>query len=485
MIFTSIVFVLFFVLVALFYYILPGKFQWIWLLLSGIFFYIYTNPVYIIVPISIILITWYAGLQMEKASSPGKVWPYYLFAIIANVGLLVFFKYANFFTSSAFGFVNFTRHNLFHSGGSLNNSLLIDVVAPLGISYITFQAIGYLIEIKRGNHPAEKNLGHFSTYLLFFPKIIAGPVERAHDFLPQLKQTKPFLYDNVRNGLRQVLWGMFKKIVIADRLSLYVSSVLDNAGFHSGATLTLASIFYVFQMYADFSGYTDMALGFAKILGFDLMQNFNRPFFAKSVSEFWRKWHISLSTWFADYFYTPIAVAKRDWGKWSVVYAFFITFIVLGFWHGANWTFIIFGALQGFILTVEFFTRKARKNFRKKIPGFLNSLGSMIFVFAYFCLSLIFFRASTVSDAFTVIKRIFTASGPLYFDRDEPSSFIFSIMGVLFLMLVELKLEFYKGGFSFFNNKHWMIRNLSYVFLIIVILMIGVFDGGQFIYKQF
>jgi D-alanyl-lipoteichoic acid acyltransferase DltB (MBOAT superfamily) len=401
------------------------------------------------------------------------------------VALLVFFKYTDFFSSTAFDFINFTRHGIFHDMGSLKDPFLINVVAPLGISYITFQAIGYLIEIKRGNHDAEKHLGHFSTYLLFFPKIVAGPVERAHNFLPQLKETKSFQYDNIRNGLRQVLWGLFKKIVIADRLSLYVSSILDNAGFHSGASLILASIFYVFQMYADFSGYTDMALGFAKILGFDLMQNFNRPFFAKSVSEFWRKWHISLSTWFADYFYTPIAVAKRDWGKWSVVYAFFVTFIVLGFWHGANWTFIIFGALQGFILTIEFFTRKARKNLRKKVPEFVNTIVSMIFVFAYFCFSLIFFRAVTVGDALTVIKRIFTASGPVYFDRDEPSSFIFSIMGILFLMIVEWKWEFHKDGIRFFENKSWLVRNLSYAFLIIIILMTGVFDGGQFIYKQF
>jgi alginate O-acetyltransferase complex protein AlgI len=485
MIFTSILFLAFFIIVVLLYYVLPGRFQWFILLLSGLFFYMYNNPFYVLVPISIILITWYAGLKMEKSGSPEKAWPFYLSAIIANVGLLVFFKYTNFFTSSAFDFLNITRHKIFHAESTLHDPFLINVIAPLGISYITFQAIGYLIEIKRGNHLAEPNLGHFSTYLLFFPKIIAGPVERAHDFLPQLKQNRSFTYDNIRNGLRQVLWGMFKKIVIADRLSLYVSSILDNVGFHSGASLALASIFYVFQMYADFSGYTDMALGFAKILGFDLMQNFNRPFFAKSVSEFWRKWHISLSTWFADYFYTPIAVAKRDWGKWSVVYAFFITFVVLGFWHGANWTFIIFGALQGLILTIEFFTRKSRKNFRKKIPVWLNNLASMIFVFAYFCLSLIFFRAATVADAMTVIKRIFTASGPLYFDRDEPSSFIFCIMGVIFLMCVEIKMEFYKGGFSFYNNKSWLIRNLTYAFLIIVMLLIGVFDGGQFIYKQF
>jgi len=485
MIFTSLIFLLFFFIVALLYYLLPAKFQWIWLLVSGIYFYMYSNPFYIFVPLLIILITWYAGTQIQKWGSSGKGWQFYLFGIIANVALLVFFKYTDFLSSTTFDFINFTRHRIFHDPVSLKDPFLINVVAPLGISYITFQAIGYLIEIKRGNHEAEKHLGHFSTYLLFFPKIIAGPVERAHNFLPQLKETKSFQYDNIRNGLRQILWGLFKKIVIADRLSLYVSSILDNAGFHSGASLILASIFYVFQMYADFSGYTDMALGFAKILGFDLMQNFNRPFFAKSVSEFWRKWHISLSTWFADYFYTPIAVSKRDWGKWSVVYAFFVTFIVLGFWHGANWTFIIFGALQGFILTIEFFTRKTRKSLRKKIPEFVNTTGSMIFVFAYFCFSLIFFRAVTVGDALTVIKRIFTASGSVYFDRDEPSSFIFSIMGILFLMIVEWKWEFHQDGIRFFDNKSWLVRNLSYAFLIIIILMTGVFDGGQFIYKQF
>ena len=485
MVFTSLVFVLFFSLVAVLYYLLPAKFRWIWILVSGIFFYMYTNPEYILIPVFIILISWIAGVQIEKAELQNKTSRFYLYAIIANIAVLVFFKYSNFFTNTAVNFINFTRHKIFHNAGTTSNPLLIKVIAPLGISYITFQAIGYLIEIKRGNHKAEQNLGHFSTYLLFFPKIIAGPVERAHNFLPQLKSPRLFEYNNIRDGLRQVLWGLFKKIVIADRLSLYVSSVLDNADFHSGISLTLGSIFYVFQMYADFSGYSDMALGFAKILGFDIVQNFNRPFFAKSVSEFWRKWHISLSTWFADYFYTPIAVAKRDWGVWSVVYAFFITFIVLGFWHGANWTFIVFGALQGLILTIEFFTRKARKKAGKKMPVFLNNGLSMIFVFAYFGLSLIFFRANSIADAFTIISRIFTAGGPLYFDRDEPSSFIFSVMGVLMLMFVELKREYYKGGFSFFNNKYWLVRNLSYAFLIIIILMIGVFDGGQFIYKQF
>lgn len=485
MLFTSIVFALFFFIVAVIYYILPGKFRWIWILLSGIFFYMYSNPAYILVPAFIILITYYAGRQMEKATSPKKARQFYLLAIIANIGVLVFFKYTNFFTSSAFDFINFMKQRWFHSTGTFNNSLLISVIAPLGISYITFQAIGYLIEIKRGNHSAEKNLGHFATFLLFFPKITAGPVERAHHFLPQLKQVNKFDLSNISKGLKLVLWGLFKKLVVADRLSLYVSAILNNASHHTGITLILASVFFVVQMYADFSGYTDMALGFALILGFDLTQNFNRPLLAKSVTEFWRKWHISLTTWFTDYFYNPIVIAKRDWGKWSVVYAFFITFIVLGFWHGANWTFIVFGALQALILTIEFFTRKIRKNIRKKIPAWLNTIGGITVTIGYFAFSLIFFRANSVGDALTIIKRIFTARGPLFFDRDDPSSFIFSFLGIFILLLIESKGEYYKGNFSFFNNKNWLVRNLSYAALIIIILLIGVFDGGQFIYVQF
>ena len=484
MIFTSIVFALFFLIVAILYYSLPCKYRWIWLLVSSIFFYMYSIPAYILVAGFIILITFYAAIKIEKAKVSEKAMQFYIAAITANVGLLVFFKYSNFFTSCAFDSINFARQKLFHTTEIWNNTLLIKVVAPLGISYITFQAIGYLIEIKRGNHYAEKNLGHFSTFLLFFPKIIAGPVERAHHFLPQLQQIKKFDYDKIIIGLQQILWGLFKKLVIADRLSIYVSAVLGNAENHSAISLIVAVIFYVFQMYADFSGYTDMALGFAKILGFDLVQNFNRPLLSKSVTEFWRKWHISLSTWFADYFYTPLAIAKRDWGNWSIVYAFFTTFIVLGFWHGANWTFLIFGALQGLILTIEFFTRKIRKNIRKKVPVFLNNIAGITFTIVYFALSLIFFRANSVSDAVIIIKRIFTSrESGIYIEN--PSIMLFCVFGIGFLSMVECKKEYFNHLFTFSNNKYWLIRNGYYCLLLMIILIAGVFDGGEFIYFQF
>ena len=443
----------------------------------------YSQPGLLLVPIFIAAFTFAAGLQMEKATSKKKAHQIYLLSIVANVGILIFFKYTNFFTNSATSLVNFFNQKIFHTSTVVNNSLLIQVIAPLGISYITFQTIGYLVEIKRGNSAAEKNFGHFATFLLFFPKLVSGPVERSHHLLPQLKQPTPFSYENISIGSKQIIWGLFKKLVIADRLAIFVNLVFENTTHHSGITLLVACIFYTFQMYADFSGYTDMALGFAKILGIDLLPNFNRPFFAKSVTEFWRKWHISLSTWFADYFYNPIAIAKRDWGNWAIVYAFMVTFVTLGFWHGANWTFIVFGLLQAIMLPIEFFTKKARKQCRKKIPAFLNNTAGILFTFFFFMLSLIFFRAGSLAEASQIIKGFFSQKGGLFVQ--DASVLLFSVIGIFLLLLLEFKKEFYSDLFTVSTSKFWLVRNGYYCFLLLAILLAGVFDGGQFIYKQF
>jgi len=449
------------------------------MVVTSIFFYCYTNPVFIIVPVFITISTYFAALQLQKATTEKKAGLIYLMAIITNICLLVFFKYTNFFSNT---FVDV--FNIFSSGDKkISNNFLLNIAAPLGISYITFQAIGYLIEVKKGHQQAETHLGHFSAYLLFFPKIIAGPVERAHNFLPQLKALKPLQYDDISIGCKQFIWGLFKKLVVADRLSIYVDAVYNNYEHHSGITLLITAVFYLFQIYADFSGYTDMALGLARIMGFKLTQNFNRPLFAKSITEFWRKWHISLSTWFADYFYNPIAIKKRDWVKWSIVYASFTTFIILGFWHGANWTFIVFGAMHGLLLSVEFFTRKLRKNFRKKIPAWVTNISGIAFTCGYFALSLIFFRADTVTDAINIIIKMSNLKGSLF--SVDPPTFLLSIMSIALIYIIEFKREFYNNTFSFSENKKWLLRNLYYCFLLIMILLAGVFDGGQFIYFKF
>lgn len=483
MVFDSLSYFLFFFLVIILNYCTPLQYRWVLLLIASIFFYSYTNPVYLIVPLFISLFTYSAALQIEKANMHTKKQWVFIIAVVINAGLLVFFKYSNFFSNLLFDGLNFLNGRFAHSGELYKNDLLIKIIAPLGISYIIFQAIGYLIDVKNGNQLAEKNIGYFTTYILFFPKLIAGPVEKESLFLPQISKAPVFRYDDISVGLKRVIWGLFKKLVIADRLSIYVNAVYNNFEHHSGATLAIAAFFYTFQLYADFSGYTDMALGFAKMLGFDLMENFNRPFLAKSVTEFWRRFHMSLSSWFNEYFYTPLSIAKRDWGKWGAVYSLFITFIILGFWHGANWTFIIFGILQGCILSIEFFTRSMRKTVRKRIPAFLNTIAGIVFTISYYTFSLIFFRSGSVMDALHYIKRLFSSRGSVFIEN--PSIMLFSLMGIFFLAIVECKKEYWNELFTLSNNRNWIVRNCYYCFLLLVILIAGVFDGGEFIYFQF
>lgn len=477
MIFNSLQFFIFFGIVFTIHWLLPAKLRWIIILISSIAFYAYAQPKYIAVPLAVAFISYLFGLAIDKAVSEKKKQRAFVVSAIIIVLMLVFFKYTNFISTSLTELFAAVTHS------PVKNSFLINLAAPLGISYITFQSIGYLIEIKRGNHPAEKSFGNYVTYLLLFTKVIAGPVERAHSFLPQLKEQQPFSYDKFVSGAKQMLWGLFKKVVIADRLAIYVNAVYSNSDHHSGITLLFTSACYVFQIYADFSGYTDMALGFSRMLGYELMPNFNRPLLAKSVTEFWRRWHISLSSWFADYFYNPIAIAKRDWGIWAVIYACFVTFTVLGFWHGANWTFIVFGILQGLILAIEIFTKKSRKNIRKKIPAWFNDGFGILFTFGYFAFSSIFFRADTVDQAFGIIKKMLTFKGPLFLD--SASAMIFMFLGIIYLTVYEFKKEFYDNRFTLTSNKHWLVRNGYYCFLIFIIILSGVFDGGEFIYFQF
>jgi alginate O-acetyltransferase complex protein AlgI len=494
MLFNSIPFVFFFPVVAILYYVLPDKARWVWLLIASIFFYMVGNPLNILVPVFIIVLTYLCGILVESETSPKKAQIYHIAGIVAIVGILIFFKYINFFTDSIFDAVNLVRTRFMHASGTVSNSLLIKIITPLSISYITFQAIGYLIEIKQGNHKAERNLGHFSTYLLFFPKLIAGPVERAHHFLPQLKTSKAFDLGNATNGLQLVLWGLFKKVVIADNVGIFVHDIFHNPDPQKGILLVAGCFLYTIQMYADFSGYTDMAIGLSRFLGFDLIRNFDRPFSARSMTEFWRKWHISLSTWFADYFYKPIAIKRRNWGNWSIVYASMVTFIVLGFWHGANWTYIVFGGLHGFMLALEFITKKLRKNIRNRIPAFINDGLGMLFTFLFFTFTLIFFRADTVSAAFTVLKYgtiglhdgIYSLLHPAIL-HVEPQA-IYYILICLFcgaLLLIAHYLHRKISDPQIIYRYSGLLQVSFYIILLFVILVWGNFGSREFIYAKF
>jgi len=406
MIFNSIGFFIFFAVVLAVLYVLPAKFRWIWVLAGSIFFYAFARPGYVLVPLLITVLTYYTGIAIEQATSEKGKQKIFVAGVCFIIAILVFFKYANFFTSTFTDLFNLI------SGKQVSNSLLINLAAPLGISYITFQAIGYLIEIKRVDEKAERHFGHFATYLLLFTKVIAGPVERAHRFLPQLKMPARLTYDNFVIGGQQMLWGLFKKIVVADRLAIYVGAVYNNYTHHSGSTLFFATVCYVFQIYADFSGYTDMALGFSKMMGYDLMQNFNRPLLGRSVTEFWRRWHISLSSWFRDYLYIPLGGSKG--GTWMKIRNTFIIFLVSGFWHGANWTFIAWGFLNALFIMPSVIMKTNRAYLeivaKGKLFPSLKEFLSITLTFGLTLLAWIFFRAKDLHHAFSYISEIFSSS---------------------------------------------------------------------------
>ncbi len=488
MLFNSLAFVIFFVVVVIAYYLLPSRIKWIWLLLAGFFFYMYSNQTSVFVPILIILFTYTAGLLMSRATKPGIIKKIFITALIFNIGVLFYYKYTNFFSDTIVGIYNYLNLNLLGGTTSISNPILVNVLTPLGISYITFQAIGYLIEIKRGNYSAERHLGHFSTYIMFFPKMLSGPVERAHNFLPQLKSLQDINYSEITLGLKLIAWGLFKKVIIADRLGIFVNNVFNDVHEYQGITLILCCIFSAIQLYADFSGYTDMALGIARLLGFKLMPNFNLPFFALSISEFWRKWHMSLSTWFADYFYNPIAIRRRDWGKWSIMYASILTFVVLGLWHGANWTYVIFGGLHGLMLSLEFFSKKFRKNIRLRIPENLNAIGGILFTFLFFSFTLIYFRADSVSNANYFVANMFNLSYLFDFQLLKNSldiglnmsDYMIILVAVILMQYVEYKNIIQKIS-SYSKTLRWSI----YIIFLFFVFLFAQYGSSQFIYFQF
>jgi D-alanyl-lipoteichoic acid acyltransferase DltB (MBOAT superfamily) len=462
---------------------LPGRTRWVLLLLASIFFYISAGAEAFIIPVLIILSTFTCGILIAQTSNEGRKKTYFRLGLFINLGLLVFFKYINFLIKTFLDGFYFINH--FIRAGQTQNqaSIVLQLIVPLGISYITFQAIGYLIEIIRGNHDPEKNLGLFAAYILFFPKLLAGPIERAHNFLPQLRQQHPFNSEQVVLGLKLITWGLFRKLVVADRIAIYTDAVFNNYTHHSGITIFVTIILFAIQLYADFSGYTEIAIGSARLFGFDLMQNFNRPFLAKNVSDFWRRWHISLSTWVSDYIYFPAVLDRRDWRKFGVSYALLISFAIIGIWHGPSWNFLIFGLLQAFALIFEVFTVSFREKIAKAIPSVIYENLSILLTFLYISFSFVFFRTPGFNDAINIISRVFTAHGGFFIM--SPTTLIFAALGIVMLIFYEVQNEYKYLKIRFFSNEHWFVQQIAYAILVIAILMIGVFDGSQFIYFQF
>lgn len=480
MIFNSLVFVAFFIVVTSLFFTLPHKYRWFLLLAASCYFYMYFLPVYILILGFTIVVDYFAGIYI--AQSEGRKRKMFLIAsLIANIGVLAFFKYYN--------FLNYNISQLLGSFGYKDPIPHLDILLPVGLSFHTFQAMSYTIEVYRGHQKPEKHFGIYSLYVMFYPQLVAGPIERPQHMLHQFHEKKQFDYDRVVQGLRIMLWGFFKKLVVADRLAIYVDAVYNNAHFHSGMSMWMATWFFGFQIYCDFSGYSDIAIGAAKVMGYDLMTNFKRPLFnSKSIQEFWQRWHISLMTWFRDYLYASLMGKNRKrHSKKKTAYLrhvnILIVFMVSGLWHGASYNFIIWGLYSGLLLVVETYLNP----FLKKIHKLLGKTANFFRVFAVFFFantSLVFFRGATFDDAIYMIKSMFTLKSGSIYKGEPPTVFGYTVFATVFLFLVEQVQEHYPKV-KLLNNSNVVVRYSTYFVLIMLLLMVGVFNGGQFIYFQF
>lgn len=468
MLFNSFAFLIFFIAVTSIYFILPFRYRWSLLLFASCFFYMFFKPEYILILAFTILIDYYAGIRIAAAGSPGMKRRFLVLSLIANIGILAIFKYYNFINSNITGLAN-----LF---GFQNHIPYLKILLPIGLSFHTFQAMSYTIEVYKGNQEPERHFGIYSLYVMFYPQLVAGPIERPQNILHQFHEKKEFDYGRVQAGLRLMLLGFFKKVVIADRLAVYVDSVYGDVAHANSISVALAIVFFAFQIYFDFSGYSDIALGSARVMGYDLMKNFDRPFISRNITEFWRRWHISLSTWFNDYLFTPLVIAKRDWGKGAVVFALLITFLISGLWHGAGWTFLIYGLLHGIAIVFEFLTKKRRLKIQKTIPGVIYNPLSQLLTFTFVAFSWIFFRA----ESFTKVKMIFRQlfSFHVSFNLTQlsaekgPLNLLLSFF-VIFLVYYIEKLY----------RSRWVTAFSMIVFFLIIIL--GKDGTKSFIYFQF
>jgi D-alanyl-lipoteichoic acid acyltransferase DltB (MBOAT superfamily) len=480
MLFNSFEFLIFFILTSVGYFVINHQYRWAVLLLASCIFYMYFIPIYILILFLTIIIDYFAGILLENTEGKKRKW-YLVASIVTNIGILAFFKYFNFFIDNLNGISGVL--------GSPQTFKYLPIILPIGLSFHTFQAMSYTIEVYRGNQKAERHFGIYSLYVMFYPQLVAGPIERPQNMLHQFHEEHHFNFDNLLSGLRWLLWGLFKKVVIADRLAIMVDYIYNGSGHSSGMEWIIATILFAIQIYCDFSGYSDMALGSARIMGFDLMLNFRQPYFSKNIAEFWSRWHISLSTWFKDYLYIPLGGNRVKISRWK--FNLFFVFMVSGFWHGANWTFIIWGALHGVYLIVA----EIRKRFFKQIIGFdfLNILITFILVsFAW-----IFFRANSLEQAFNICKEIFKPIDASYFQisksdlHGQPDTILGLAKWKFIASLMVIPILFYCDYLISTKKVNDLIKKSPiyswsiYYMLIIIILLFGVFDTKQFIYFQF
>jgi len=480
MLFNSLEFILFFPMVVALYFMLPHRFRWILLLIASYYFYMCWNYKYVVLIFITTFVNYLCGIGIARAKLKTIRIFFLTTGLVVSFGILFFYKYFNFFGESL-NFV-FDRFNLFYKIPAY------DILLPVGISFFTFQTLSYTIDVYKGKQPVEYHFGLFALYVSFFPQLVAGPIERSTNLLPQFYKENHLTYENVRDGIAHILWGFFKKVVIADRLSEYVNIVYNSPGDFQGPHFLLATFFFSFQIYCDFSGYSDIAIGTAKVMGYNLMVNFRRPYLAQSIRDFWQRWHISLSTWFRDYLYISIG-GNRVASKWRYYFNLFFTFLVSGLWHGANWTFVIWGALHGFYLVFAIWI----KSIREKVNGILGLTQSprihtllqrlTTFLLAYF--AWIFFRANSMQDALYIIGNITSLSYNAPINLFEYSiDFYISI----FLIIILITIEILEENYALYARIRVMPKAYKWAFLAVISLalaVLGVWEAADFLYFQF
>ena len=473
MLFNSVDFFLFFPLVLLLHFAIPRQHRWFILLIASYFFYMYWKWEYILLILISTVVDYFCALKMPNA--PPTIKRRYLYlSLITNLTLLTTFKYLGFFTANL---------NVMSDQMGLPSLPIVELILPMGISFYTFQTMGYTIDVYNGKVEPEPHIGKFGLYVSFFPQLVAGPIERAGNLIRQIHHSHPFNLRRTIEGSELILWGLFKKVVIADRLALFIDPVYSQPQDYTAIPLILATLFFAVQIYTDFSGYSDIAIGSAKILGYDLMTNFKRPYFASNIDDFWKRWHISLSTWFRDYLYIPLGGRKVI--KWRWYYNLFITFVISGLWHGANWTFIVWGVLHGFYLITFRILEELIPFSQLRFSKFFKQIVTFVLVlFAW-----IFFRANSLNDAWFIVRELGNLSFNDYYQQIadvgmNKLDFLMSLVFIFILIVIDFFQEKRKIIYPFIRFPKY-VRWGFYYLMIFSIIMFGVDGQKQFIYFQF
>lgn len=479
MLFNSLQYLFFFPIATSAYFLLPHRWRWAFLLFVSYFFYMSWVPSYAVLIFTSTLVTWLAALAIGAAKTQAAKKAALAGCLVINLGILGVFKYYGFFAESF-------RVALAYLHISGNDSPALKLLLPVGISFYTFETICYVIDVYRGRIKPERHFGYYALFVSYFPKLVAGPIERSFNLMPQLRKRYEFEYGRVTDGLKLMAWGFFLKCVVADNLAVFVNDVYSKPEAHNGPTLMLATYFFAFQIFCDFAGYTGIAIGTARIMGHNLMENFERPYFAKSIPEFWRRWHISLSTWFRDYLYIPIGGNRASLPRWCANLV--IVFVVCGLWHGAAWTFVIWGLLHGVYMAVSVSTRKARTRLEERMGfdqgGLPVKLAKIFITFNLVCLGWIFFRANTLADAWYIVTHLFSGFGQGLTAEVNPARLALYFLLVGFLLAVHT-VQRKVVVRDYIVRQPMQLRWAGYAVLVLAILFLGQFEGADFIYFQF